>query len=742
MSRTRQLRLPNGLRATLAQTPGAAAGAALVRVAAGSHDEPAAHPGLAHFLEHLLFLGGRAYRDEQRLMPWVQARGGRLNASTRARHTEYFFEVPAADLGDGLLRLADMLERPALARDAQLREREVLEAEYIARSADADTLIDAALAAGVAAGHPLRRFVAGRRASLAVETDDFQRALADFHGGFYHPGNLELWLQGPQSLDELQALVERACAAWPSRARPARQAPPPLLPFARAALGLRLPGTPRLVLAFALERLDAAAEGTLERVGALLAEEADGGLLAYLIEQGLADAAGTRVAYRAEEQTLLLVSFELLEASAAGAVEAAFLDWLRALRACPEALDAADEFPRLAPLEQVRRRALGQPCALRPGWLAALDAVHMLRLLVAPELIGEPCEVAGFALTLGAGPGPLAARPPLPWNFPVPLAPSTSPAASVQVRWRFPLAPRRGDFLALRQALRPLAGQARLGGVELRLDAEAGDWVLALRGPRDRLADCLGEALARLTSAPPDGERLLRREVQRQASELPIRRLIAALPEALSGATDAAPDWPAAHWDALAEGIALPPPSAFPGQPAQAPLQPAALPGGWHWRRSPDSAEAALLLFCPLADRSPPGEARWRLLARALEPGFQRRLRSELGLGYALYCGFRQVAGWRGILFAVQSPSAEPEALLQHLREFLQATPPVPCAGASLIGAATPDDAWLDRLAGIDTAHREQLEAAARQLSGADLATAHAELLAATGGWWLLANRG
>ncbi len=84
--------------------------------------------------------------------------------------------MTAEHLGAGLARLIDMLARPLLDIDAQRREREVLEAEYLARSADEQTLIDAALALGLPAGHPLRRFAAGRRDSLALENDAFQRA--------------------------------------------------------------------------------------------------------------------------------------------------------------------------------------------------------------------------------------------------------------------------------------------------------------------------------------------------------------------------------------------------------------------------------------------------------------------------------------------------------------------------------------------------------------------------------------
>ena len=46
--------------------------AAVLQVAAGSHDVPLAWPGLAHFLEHLLFLGTERFPAGEGLMAYVQ----------------------------------------------------------------------------------------------------------------------------------------------------------------------------------------------------------------------------------------------------------------------------------------------------------------------------------------------------------------------------------------------------------------------------------------------------------------------------------------------------------------------------------------------------------------------------------------------------------------------------------------------------------------------------------------------
>jgi secreted Zn-dependent insulinase-like peptidase len=153
-------RLDNGQALTLVSRPDLGKAVISVRVAAGSHDEPSEFLGLAHFLEHLLFLGSEGYGAEQGLMAFVQGCGGQVNASTQARHTDYFCEVSAALLDGALARLLDMLATPLLDPAAQLCEREVVHAEFLARGQDGATLAAAALGQALPAGHGCGAFVA------------------------------------------------------------------------------------------------------------------------------------------------------------------------------------------------------------------------------------------------------------------------------------------------------------------------------------------------------------------------------------------------------------------------------------------------------------------------------------------------------------------------------------------------------------------------------------------------------
>ena len=125
---TRHLTLANGLQLTLRHAPRLKRSAAALRVHAGSHDAPAQWPGLAHFLEHLLFLGTERFPLPEGLMRYVQALGGQVNASTRERTTDFFFEVPPSALDGALERLCQMLAEPELGIARQGNEREVIHA--------------------------------------------------------------------------------------------------------------------------------------------------------------------------------------------------------------------------------------------------------------------------------------------------------------------------------------------------------------------------------------------------------------------------------------------------------------------------------------------------------------------------------------------------------------------------------------------------------------------------------------
>ena len=729
-------RLANGLEVSLLQVPDGPRAAAWVRVRAGSHDAPPAYPGLAHFLEHLLFLGSAGFAVEDGLMAYVRACSGQVNASTRERCTEYFFEVPASRLEGGLARLCDMLAAPLLDPAAQLREREVLQAEFVARGQDRDTLCDAALGQAVALGHPFAAFHAGHRDSLPVEQADFQQALGDFHRRFYHAGQLSLVLVGPQPLAELRELAQRHGALL--RAAPAvvQTRAPSLLPLRARALRLQVPaGMPRLSLGFVLEAQPAGLTRTLEFLATWLGHEAEGGLLDSLRRRGWCQALQVRLAYQHAGQAVLVIELELTTAGARarGALRGAVLDWLAFFADQGDWDGLREDYAAIArrQLDRDSPLALARHLGQGPEAEALVDAQSvraLLRQLQSERLIELSSATrpiagqrqAGFVLPMDEARPATAVAQPGAWRLPPanPLLqppgswPAVAPcfkglrwlegpaergSATAYLRWEFaPGAPAAGLFEVLQVALRPSVQLARQAGLRLHWENQGPAWQLQVGGAAAALPGLLS-SLAPLLHSPADwawaqGRRLYREQACRAAGEGPLRRLWQRLPELFEAQAPApsltrralARAWGLGRLQGLAVGLPRAARAAFdsalwamPGEASEVCAQAPSQESGYHWRDAElGASETAVLLFCPLPAADAATEATWRLLALLLESAFYQRLRSELQLGYGVYAGFRQVGSRQGLLFAVQSPTASALEIVGHIQAFLATQPP------------------------------------------------------------------
>ncbi|MBS7690008.1 hypothetical protein I0E98_03800 [Pseudomonas lalucatii] len=230
-----------------------------------------------------------------------------------------------------------------------------------------------------------------------------------------------------------------------------------------------------------------------------------------------------------------------------------------------------------------------------------------------------------------------------------------------------------------------MQADAQQVGVMLRLAVEGDGVQLTLEGGSELVPRVLAQALARLCAAPQEA---WPESGAGTAAQMPLRQLLGRLPELFAESRPAPqPPSPArvpeiyrqARLEGLGMGFAARERQAlerqFAGTRVLPPAAPLAPPEpGRYWRDAAIAGEeSALLLFCPQPAADAATEAAWRLLAQLYQGPFFRRLRGELQLGYALFCGFRQVQRRRGILFAVQSPQASAPELIGHIEAFLAA---------------------------------------------------------------------
>ncbi|WP_455929181.1 pyrroloquinoline quinone biosynthesis protein PqqF [Pseudomonas fluorescens] len=762
------LTLANGLRVSLRHAPRLKRCAAMLRVAAGSHDVPLAWPGLAHFLEHLLFLGTARFPTSEGLMAYVQRQGGQVNASTRERTTDFFFELPVPTFAGGLERLADMLTHPRLTIEDQLREREVLQAEFVAWSQDAKAQQQVALLEGLAADHPLRGFHAGNRDSLPVEREAFQQALREFHREFYQSGQMTLNLAGPQSLEELQALAQRfSDELAPGPLRP-QTAPPALMPgHARSYQHVAKNhlhhvitcGAPRQALAFLCTWLNATAPG---------------GLLAELKARKLANAMQASVLYAFAEQAVLDIDFTLdTQDDSATQIEALLHDWL-SFFAHSDWTPLREEFALLnARQKQIQsalavvqneREDLSQQGAA--ALKALLDSLHLKpsqhpwQLPPSNPFLRPPAKEQHAGLIRGqtsahrglrtfAQDRSRGRREVSALTFSQALADDIDEGA-LYLQWRFDNAAPVG----LEHTLQPLRENARQAGVELSFETIGNDFLVKMVGlhqPMPAVLDVLAQSLSQPPEAAPAATPMIA-----------IRALLKALPACCTDTRPGPASWATARWHGLGFGLPAVCEAAIkiaaarlPGQPASIKRTPQPLAGQklWHEVKT-DSNEAALLLFCPTATPSLADEAAWRLLGHLLQGPFYQRLRVELQIGYAVFSGIRQVNAQTGLLFGVQSPSISLSGIVDHLQSFLQQLPALidnsPDLGNQALAqqfnaqqlplSQAAELLWQAQLAGHPSGYLDLLQELIQNRTREDVQRAAQQLNDATGGWRCVAN--
>jgi nardilysin len=104
--------------------------AAAMVVGVGSMSDPPECQGLAHFLEHLLFMGSTKYPEENAYDAFMSKHGGSDNAYTELEYTVYHFDIAQEYLAKALDMFAQFFTSPLLLESSVERELNSIESEF------------------------------------------------------------------------------------------------------------------------------------------------------------------------------------------------------------------------------------------------------------------------------------------------------------------------------------------------------------------------------------------------------------------------------------------------------------------------------------------------------------------------------------------------------------------------------------------------------------------------------------
>ena len=202
------IELDNGLRVLLIEDAGAKKAAVSLDVYVGSGEDPIEFQGLAHFLEHMLFLGSKKFPKVDDFSDYISGHSGTHNAFTSLKHTNYFFDIDANFLSGALDRFSSMIAEPLLDSAYIDREINAVHSEFTSRYKNEFRRQRDVLSELIPVGHPLSRFSTGNLETLSRENKaELRQALVNFYNKYYHALNMTLVVNSPLPYSESSELV-------------------------------------------------------------------------------------------------------------------------------------------------------------------------------------------------------------------------------------------------------------------------------------------------------------------------------------------------------------------------------------------------------------------------------------------------------------------------------------------------------------------------------------------------------
>ena len=279
--------LNNGLRVLLIHNDETAKSAAALAVNVGHFNDPKDRQGLAHFLEHMLFLGTKNFPDGSEYQKFISQHGGNHNAWTGTEHTCFFFDITAKHFPSALERFSEFFIAPLLADDFVVKERENIEAEFTLKLKDDIRRLYDVHKDTVNPEHPFSQFSVGNLDTLADRGGkNISEEVQGFFQRYYRAQYMTLAIEGPQTLAELKSLAEQRFSSIKSADSPLAKITQPL--YLAKNQKIKIDVCPvkndhQLIISFAMESIDHFYQDKPESILAyLLGHEGEGSILSLL----------------------------------------------------------------------------------------------------------------------------------------------------------------------------------------------------------------------------------------------------------------------------------------------------------------------------------------------------------------------------------------------------------------------------------------------------------------------------
>ncbi|TQV84909.1 insulinase family protein [Aliikangiella coralliicola] len=203
------INLENGITALLVSDPTVDKSAAALSVGVGLLHDPMTQQGMAHYLEHMLFLGTDRFPDTNGYNDFMSKNGGSSNAYTWLDITNYMFEINNDAYDDALDRFSDFFKAPKLYPEYTDKEKNAVNAEWSMRR-EMDFFGMYKLNRSMMGEHPANRFLIGNLETLSdKENAKLHPQTVEFYNQYYSANVMKVAMVSNQPIKEMKKLAKK-----------------------------------------------------------------------------------------------------------------------------------------------------------------------------------------------------------------------------------------------------------------------------------------------------------------------------------------------------------------------------------------------------------------------------------------------------------------------------------------------------------------------------------------------------
>lgn len=208
MRKYKVIKLQNGLDVLLISDNNTTKCTASMSVGVGSFKDDNAIQGLAHFTEHMIFLGSKSYPKPSIFENLLTNHLGMTNAFTEEEKTTFYFEIEWHGFTKALEMFSRMFAEPIFDMNFMNKEIDAVNSEN-EKNLNKDPWRENQVIKSLAdQTHPFGKFTTGNNKTLkSVDILTLHEKVVELYEKYYMPDNMKLVVLSNQNLEQLQDTV-------------------------------------------------------------------------------------------------------------------------------------------------------------------------------------------------------------------------------------------------------------------------------------------------------------------------------------------------------------------------------------------------------------------------------------------------------------------------------------------------------------------------------------------------------